>query len=58
MQDLSPEFKEAARKWPAHRWKTFDQGCATTLVAALDPELAGELSVSRGSEVGLTSNDI
>lgn len=39
---LSPEFKEAIAEMDASKWKTFDQGCATTLVAAFDPNISGE----------------
>ncbi|KAF3769909.1 NAD(P)-binding protein [Cryphonectria parasitica EP155] len=39
--ELSPEFKKEIKTWPARRFKTLDQGCATTLVAAFDPELSG-----------------
>ncbi|PSR90390.1 short chain dehydrogenase/ reductase-like protein [Coniella lustricola] len=41
IKDLSPEFRAQTQNWPANRWKTYDQGCATTLVSAFDPELAG-----------------
>lgn len=36
---VSPEFEAESI---THEWKTTDQGCATTLVAALDPEISGE----------------
>ncbi|CAN8097093.1 unnamed protein product [Discula destructiva] len=39
--ELSPEAMEAMRSWPDDMMKTPDQGCATTLVAALDPEIPG-----------------
>ncbi|ROW12553.1 hypothetical protein VMCG_00501 [Cytospora schulzeri] len=38
---LSPDFKKAIAELPASKWKTHDQGCATTLVAAFDPSISG-----------------
>lgn len=35
-------FAKEISRLPAENWKDADQGCATTLVAAFDPELPGE----------------
>lgn len=41
LNDLSPEVLEALKNGPVII-KTADQGCATTLLAALDPKLSGK----------------
>ncbi|KUI60515.1 WW domain-containing oxidoreductase [Cytospora mali] len=38
---LSPEFKREIAAMPPSKWKTPDEGCATTLVAAFDPSISG-----------------
>ncbi|KXJ94329.1 hypothetical protein Micbo1qcDRAFT_43260 [Microdochium bolleyi] len=39
--DMTPSAAKAVTKMPKDLFKSTDQGCATTIVAALDPRLAG-----------------
>lgn len=39
---LSPEFKQAIVEMDASKWKTPDQGCATSLVAAFYHSITGK----------------
>lgn len=54
--DLPSGFAAEFARWPEERWKSADQGCATTLVAAFDPELSGEwrnISILRYADVNI-----
>jgi len=42
VDDVSASAAAAIRKMPKESFKTVDQGCATTIVAALQPDLAGK----------------
>lgn len=42
INDMSPTWAAEVKKYPADQWKTADQGCATTLVAASDPRVPGK----------------
>jgi hypothetical protein len=41
VRDVGQEMREAIEIGPPDGWKSLDQGCATTLVAAFDPGLRG-----------------
>lgn len=42
VDDMTAKAADAVSKMPKELWKSTDQGCATTIVAALDPHLAGK----------------
>lgn len=52
--ELSPEFMAALQSSPVESFKSADQGCATTLVAALDPEISSKFKCHATSILGAT----
>ncbi|KAI5928660.1 hypothetical protein F4810DRAFT_705596 [Camillea tinctor] len=49
IREVGPRLLKAAGATPPEKWKSSDQGCATSLVAAFDPSLAGMWERLRGN---------